>query len=55
MAVETAILPYNDELVREAIEFEIERGGQVYYVYNRVESIEERLAQLQARSSPACG
>jgi transcription-repair coupling factor (superfamily II helicase) len=47
MAVETAILPYRDELVREAIEFEIERGGQVYYVYNRVESIEDRLAKLR--------
>jgi transcription-repair coupling factor (superfamily II helicase) len=47
MAVETAILPYNDELVREAIEFETERGGQVYYVYNRVESIEERLIRLR--------
>jgi transcription-repair coupling factor (superfamily II helicase) len=47
MAVETAILPYSDELVREAIEAEIERGGQVYYVYNRVESIEERLIRLR--------
>jgi transcription-repair coupling factor (superfamily II helicase) len=47
MAVETAILPYNNEVVREAIEFEIERGGQVYYVYNRVESIEERLIRLK--------
>ncbi len=47
MAVETAILPYDDRLVREAIELEIERGGQVYYVYNRVESIEERLTKLR--------
>ncbi|HEY0511073.1 MAG TPA: transcription-repair coupling factor [Thermoanaerobaculia bacterium] len=47
MAVETAILPYHDELVREAIEAELERGGQVYYVYNRVESIEDRLAKLR--------
>ncbi|HEX4963342.1 MAG TPA: transcription-repair coupling factor [Thermoanaerobaculia bacterium] len=47
MAVETAILPFNNEVVREAIEFEIERGGQVYYVYNRVESIEERLIKLK--------
>ncbi len=47
MAVETAILPYDDRLVREAIELEIERGGQVYYVYNRVESIEERLIKLR--------
>ncbi|MCB1032776.1 MAG: transcription-repair coupling factor [Acidobacteria bacterium] len=41
MAVETAILPFTTELVREAIEFELERGGQVYFVHNRVESIEE--------------
>jgi transcription-repair coupling factor (superfamily II helicase) len=47
MAVETAILPYNETLIREAIESEIERGGQVYYVYNRVESIEDRLAKLK--------
>ena len=33
--------------MREAIEFELERGGQVYYVYNRVESIEDRLAKLR--------
>jgi transcription-repair coupling factor (superfamily II helicase) len=47
MAVETAVLPYSDELVREAIEFELSRGGQVYYVDNRVESIEERAAKLR--------
>ena len=40
MAVETAILPITGQLVREAIEYELERGGQVYYVYNRVEDIE---------------
>jgi transcription-repair coupling factor (superfamily II helicase) len=47
MAVETAILPWNAEVVREAIEFEVERGGQVYYVYNRVESIEKMLVTLR--------
>jgi transcription-repair coupling factor (superfamily II helicase) len=47
MAVETAILPFRTELIREAIEFEIERGGQVYYVYNRVESIEKMLTFLR--------
>ncbi|MEM7480482.1 MAG: transcription-repair coupling factor [Acidobacteriota bacterium] len=40
MAVETAILPFDGQLIREAIEAEIDRGGQVYYVYNRVETIE---------------
>jgi transcription-repair coupling factor (superfamily II helicase) len=44
MAVETALLPESDELVREAIEHELEREGQVYYVYNRVEDI-ERIAE----------
>jgi transcription-repair coupling factor (superfamily II helicase) len=47
MAVETAILPFNAEVIREAIEFEIERGGQVYYVYNRVESIEKMLIDIK--------
>ncbi|HYU30668.1 MAG TPA: transcription-repair coupling factor [Thermoanaerobaculia bacterium] len=47
MAVETAIVPFDPRLIREAIELEIERGGQVYYVYNRVESIEKVLAFLR--------
>jgi transcription-repair coupling factor (superfamily II helicase) len=40
MAVETAIVPFSRQLVAEAIEFELARGGQVYYVYNHVEGIE---------------
>lgn len=47
MAVETAIVPFGEELVREAIEYELDRGGQVYYVYNRVESIEGMAEQLR--------
>ncbi len=47
MAVETAIVPFDPRLIREAIELEIERGGQVYYVYNRVESIEKVLTFLR--------
>jgi transcription-repair coupling factor (superfamily II helicase) len=47
MAVETAIVPFDPRLVREAIEVELERGGQVYYVYNRVESIEKVLTFLR--------
>jgi len=48
MAVETAILPLDDETVREAIEFELERGGQVFFVYNRVEGIEEMATWLRS-------
>jgi transcription-repair coupling factor (superfamily II helicase) len=47
MAVETAILPFDPRLIKEAIEYELARGGQVYYVYNRVESIDEMAAQLR--------
>jgi len=47
MAVETQIVPYGKELIKEAIEAELERGGQVYYVYNQVDSIERMSATLR--------
>ena len=47
MAVETAITSFTPEVVREAIEFERERGGQIYYVYNRVEDIDRMASYLQ--------
>ena len=47
MAVETAVLPFSAEVVKEAIEYELERGGQVYYVYNRVETIDRMVTFLQ--------
>lgn len=47
MAVETAILPFDAGLIREAVEFEIERQGQIYFVHNRVESIEKMSAYLK--------
>ena len=49
LAIETQIIPKHPDLVREAIAFEIERGGQVFYVHNRVESIaaeHRRLSEL---------
>jgi len=39
MPIQTYVMEYNEEMVREAINREIARAGQVYYVYNRVESI----------------
>ena len=47
MAIETRIVPHSAELIREAIEYERERGGQVYYVFNRVEGIEAVARQLR--------
>ncbi|HLF94792.1 MAG TPA: transcription-repair coupling factor [Planctomycetota bacterium] len=40
LAIRTEIVPYDDRRVREAILFELARGGQVYFVHNRVYSID---------------
>lgn len=47
--VQTYVVEFNESLVREAIEREMARGGQVYFLYNRVEDIErmsERISML---------
>ncbi|MFT8318658.1 MAG: transcription-repair coupling factor [Sporolactobacillus sp.] len=47
--VQTYVTEYNGSLIRESIERELARGGQVYFLYNRVETIQrmtERIAQL---------
>ncbi len=38
-AVQTEIRPFNEEIVRDAILFEVNRGGQVFFVHNRVQNI----------------
>jgi transcription-repair coupling factor (superfamily II helicase) len=39
LAIQTAVVPFADDFIREAIEFECGRGGQIFFVHNRVESI----------------
>ena len=39
LPIKTFILPFKEKLIKEAIENEIKRGGQVYYLHNRVETI----------------
>ncbi len=39
LAIQTAVVPFGDDFIREAIDFETNRGGQVFFVHNRVESI----------------
>jgi len=39
LAIQTAVVSFTDEFIREAIEFEVGRGGQIFFVHNRVESI----------------
>lgn len=41
MPIQTFVMEYNEEMVREAINRELAREGQVYYVYNKVKSIAE--------------
>ncbi len=47
MPIQTYVMEYNDEMVREAIQRELSRDGQVYYVYNKVKDIDEIAAKIQ--------
>src|SRR5450755_1905348 len=47
MAIQTVVASWDDKLIQSSIEQELERGGQVYFVHNRVESIFEIAAKLQ--------
>ena len=47
MPIQTYVMEYNDEMVREAIQRELSRGGQVYYVYNKVKDIDEITDKIQ--------
>ncbi len=44
--VQTYVVEYNDQLIRDSILREISRGGQIYFVYNRVESIHEMASYI---------
>ncbi len=46
--IQTYVVEYNEQMIRDAILREIGRGGQVYFVYNRVESIELMASKLRA-------
>lgn len=46
LPIQTFVMEYNDEMVREAINRELARNGQVYYVYNRVNNIDEITNQI---------
>jgi transcription-repair coupling factor (superfamily II helicase) len=47
MAIQTVVAKFDEKLIRSAIEVELERGGQIYFVHNRVETIYEIAAKLQ--------
>jgi transcription-repair coupling factor (superfamily II helicase) len=47
MAIQTVVAKFDEKIVRSAVEVELERGGQVYFVHNRVESIYEIASRIQ--------
>jgi transcription-repair coupling factor (superfamily II helicase) len=60
LAIQTYLLPYDEATVTHAIESELERGGQVFFVHNRVQTIENMANELmslvpQARFAVAHG
>jgi len=47
MAIQTIVAKYDEKLIRTAVEMELERGGQIYFVNNRVETIYEQAALIR--------
>ena len=47
LAIQTVVAHFDPEIIRAALELEIGRGGQVYFVHNRVDSIWARAAMIQ--------
>ncbi|MBR3811771.1 MAG: transcription-repair coupling factor [Agathobacter sp.] len=48
LPIQTYVLEYNEEMVREAIHRELARDGQVFYVYNKVKDIDDITTKIQA-------
>ena len=53
MAIQTVVASWDEKLIQSAIEQELGRGGQVYFVHNRVDTIWEIAAKIQALVPPA--
>ncbi|WP_267740629.1 transcription-repair coupling factor [Myroides injenensis] len=45
--IETSVISFNEEIIRDAISYEIERGGQIYFIHNRIENIREVAGMIQ--------
>jgi transcription-repair coupling factor (superfamily II helicase) len=48
LAVKTFVYEWRDDILKEAIQREIKRGGQVYFLHNEVDTIEKKAAEIQA-------
>jgi transcription-repair coupling factor (superfamily II helicase) len=47
LAIHTVVAPYAPDLIHSAIELELGRGGQIYFVHNRIDSIWSRASDIQ--------
>ena len=45
--VQTEVCSFDEELIRDAVTYEVSRGGQVYFVHNRIENIQEVAGLIQ--------
>jgi len=46
-AVKTKVLPYNTKIIKKAINLELKRKGQVYYLHNRIQTIDKARAEIK--------
>jgi transcription-repair coupling factor (superfamily II helicase) len=53
LAIHTVVAPYHPELIRSAIELELGRNGQIYFLHNRVDDIWHRAADIQQMAPAA--
>jgi transcription-repair coupling factor (superfamily II helicase) len=47
LSIHTVVAPFSDQIVRAALQQEVGRGGQIYFIHNRIETIWKLAAQLQ--------
>ncbi|HEY8403476.1 MAG TPA: transcription-repair coupling factor, partial [Flavobacteriales bacterium] len=45
--IQTQLCPFNEEVIRDAVSYEIQRGGQVFFVHNRVQNLKEVAGMIQ--------
>ena len=45
--IETQVIGFNEETIRDAVSYEVQRGGQVFFIHNRIENIKEVAGMIQ--------
>jgi len=45
--IESHVIRFNEEIIRDAVSYEIERGGQIFFIHNRIENIKEVAGMIQ--------